>query len=89
MDGYWDCLHHPISNVVTATNPSTGADLERTRENLGRARTRGYQVDLEYDLFWLKQLLSSDHSVSLGVAIHYLRSEASLTSNPPVWTVDA
>jgi iron complex outermembrane recepter protein len=81
--GYWDYLHHPISDVVTATNPATGADLERTRENLGRARIRGYQVDLEYNLFRLKRLLSSDHSASLGVAIHYLRSEATLTSNPP------
>ncbi len=33
--GYWDILHHPISNVVTASNPITGDDAERTRVNLG------------------------------------------------------
>jgi outer membrane receptor protein involved in Fe transport len=81
--GYWDYLHRPISNVVTATNPVTGEDLERTRENLGRARIRGYQVDFEYNLFWLNWLRWSDHNPGLSLAVHYLRSEATLTSSPP------
>jgi len=81
--GYWDYLHHPISNVVTATNPLTGADLERTRENLGRARIRGYQVDVEYNFFWLNLLRWWKHNPSLSLTANYLRSEATLTSNPP------
>jgi outer membrane receptor protein involved in Fe transport len=83
LTGYWDYLHHPISNVVTATNPITGADLERTRENLGRARIRGYQVDVEYNFFWLNWLRWSAHNPSLSLTANYLRSEATLTSNPP------
>lgn len=81
--GYWDYLHNPISNIVTATNPVTGEDLERTRENLGRARIRGYQVDFEYNFFWLNWLRWSDHNRSLSLAVNYLRSEATLTSSPP------
>jgi len=81
--GYWNYLHHPISNVVTATNPVTGADLERTRENLGRARIRGYQVDVEYNVFWLNWLRWSVRNPSLSLNANYLRSEATLTSSPP------
>ena len=81
--GYWDYLHHPISNVVTATNPVTGADLERTRENPGRARIRGYQVDFDYNFLWLNWLRWRDRNPSLRLAVHYLRSEATLTSSPP------
>jgi iron complex outermembrane receptor protein len=81
--GYWDYLHHPISNIVTATNPVTGADLQRTRENLGRARIRGYQVDFEYNFFWLNWLQWSKQNPTLSLTIRYLRSEATLTSNPP------
>ncbi len=81
--GYWDYLHRPISDVVTATNPETGEDLERTRENLGRARIRGYQVDFEYNFFWLNWLRWSDSNPGLSLSVHYLRSEATLTSSPP------
>jgi iron complex outermembrane recepter protein len=81
--GYWDYLHSPISNVVTATNPVTGADEERTRENLGRARIRGYQVDFEYNFPWLKWLRWFQYNATLNLKVEYLRSEATLTSNPP------
>ena len=81
--GYWDYLHNPIGNVVTATSPVTGADVERTRVNLGRARIRGYQVDCEYNFFWLNWLRWSQHNPTLSLSVDYLRSEATLTSNPP------
>ena len=81
--GYWDYLHRPISNVVTATNPITGEDLERTRENLGRARIRGYQVNFDYNLPWLNWLRWSKYNPSSSLTVNYLRSEATLTSSPP------
>jgi outer membrane receptor protein involved in Fe transport len=81
--GYWDYLHNPINNVVTETNPITGADEERTRENLGRARIRGYQADLQYDFDWLNSYHWSQYHPKLSLTANYLRSEATLTSSPP------
>ena len=85
--GYWDYLHNPISNVVTATDPVTGEDAERTRENLGRARIRGYETDFEYDFFWLNWLKWPEYHPSLQLKVGYLRSEATLTSSPPYPTL--
>jgi outer membrane receptor protein involved in Fe transport len=85
--GYWDNLHDPINNVVTATNPVTGADAERTRENLGRARICGYQADLEYDFDWINWYQWSGYHPDLSVMANYLRSEATLTSSPPDTTL--
>jgi outer membrane receptor protein involved in Fe transport len=81
--GYWDYLHDPINNVVTASNPITGADAARTRENLGRARIRGYQVDSEYDFDWINWGDWSPYHPKLSLTANYLRSEATLTSSPP------
>ena len=81
--GYWDYLHNPINNVVTESNPITGADEERTRENLGRARIRGYQADLQYDFDWLNLCQWSQYHPKLSLTANYLRSEATLTSSPP------
>ncbi len=81
--GYWDYLHNPINNVVTSVNPVTGADAERTRENLGRARIRGYQADLQYDFDWINLCQWSRYHPGLSLTANYLRSEATLTSSPP------
>jgi len=81
--GYWDYLHNPINNVVTATNPVTGADAARTRENLGRARICGYQADAEYDFNWINWNQWSQYHPHLSLTANYLRSEATLTSSPP------
>ena len=81
--GYWDYLHDPINNVVTASDPVTGADTQRTRENLGRARIRGYQADLQYDFDWINWYQWSGYHPKLSLTANYLRSEATLTSSPP------
>jgi iron complex outermembrane receptor protein len=81
--GYWNYLHHPISNVVTAVNPVTGQDAARTRENLGRARIRGYQVDIDYNLYRLDWSRWYTRDAGLSLTANYLRSEATLTSSPP------
>jgi iron complex outermembrane recepter protein len=79
--GYWDILHHPISNVVTASNPITGEDAERTRVNLGRARIRGYELDAEYSLSSL--LYTTPYLDPFTITGSFLESEATLVSNPP------
>ncbi len=81
--GFWGNLHNPINNVVTASNPITGADAERTRENLGRARIRGYQSALQYDFDWINWYQWSGYHPKLSLTANYLRSEATLTSSPP------
>ncbi len=81
--GFWGNLHNPINNVVTASNPVTGADAERTRENLGRARIRGYQTALQYDFDWINWYQWSGYHPKLSLTANYLRSEATLTSSPP------
>ena len=68
---YWNTIRHPIGNVSTARDPVTGEDTERTRENLGRARVRGIEADVQYSP-------TKQWSVVGG----YLYSEAVLTSNP-------
>jgi iron complex outermembrane receptor protein len=83
LTGYWDYLHDPINNVVTATNPITGADAARTRENLGRARIRGYQVDSEYNFPWIYWGEWTQYHPQVSLTAQYLRSEATLTSSPP------
>ena len=82
MTGYWNVLHNPISNVVTAANPITGDDSERSRVNLGRARIRGYQIDLEYALpsLFFRGPSSPD---PLTFTASFLESEATLVDNPP------
>ena len=79
--GYWDILHDPISNVVTAANPITGNDSERTRVNLGRARIRGYELDAEYSLSSL--LYNAAYLDPITITGSFLESEATLVSNPP------
>lgn len=79
--GYWDILRHPISNVVTAANPITGNDAERTRVNLGRARIRGYELDAEYSLSSL--LYNAAYLDPITITGSFLESEATLVSNPP------
>jgi len=81
--GFWGNLHNPINNVVTASNPITGADAERTRENLGRARIRGYEAALQYDFNWINWYQWSGYHPKLSLTANYLRSEATLTSSPP------
>jgi outer membrane receptor protein involved in Fe transport len=81
--GYWNILRRPIGNIVTATNPVTGADAERTRVNLGRAQIRGYEIKADYDLSWVPWRRWSLYHPSLRLGIDYLRSEAALTYNPP------
>ncbi len=71
LTGYWNTLRDPISNVTTARDPLTGVDTERTRVNLGRARVRGFEVDLEYRL-----------TVQWSVTAGYLFSEARLLESP-------
>jgi iron complex outermembrane recepter protein len=80
--GYWDILHDPISNVVTATNPITGDDAERTRMNLGRARIRGYQIDATYSLASVL-FTTPSYLDPLTFTGSFLESEATLVSNPP------
>jgi outer membrane receptor protein involved in Fe transport len=86
--GYWNILHRPISNIVTATDPVTGADAERTRVNLGRARIRGYEVRANYDVTWLPWRAWSLYHPELHLGLDYLRSEATLTYNPPDATLE-
>jgi outer membrane receptor protein involved in Fe transport len=83
VTGYWNILHAPISNVVTAVNPITGRDAARTRENLGRARIRGYEIQSSYDVEWLDRLLHLPRDSSLRLTANFLNSEATLVSNPP------
>jgi outer membrane receptor protein involved in Fe transport len=79
---YWDILHDPISNVVTAADPITGEDAERTRVNLGQARIRGYEIDATYSLpsVFFTTLSYLDPLTFTG---SFLESEATLVSNPP------
>lgn len=88
LTGYWNVLHKPISNIVTATNPVTGADAERTRENLGRAQIRGYEIKFNYDTYWLNWRQWAIYNPDLSLGIDYLRSEASLVYNPPDPTLE-
>jgi outer membrane receptor protein involved in Fe transport len=82
VTGYWDILHDPISNIVTATNPQTGQDEERTRMNLGRARIRGYEVNAEYSVASLL-FATPSYLDPLTITGSFLESEATLVSNPP------
>jgi iron complex outermembrane receptor protein len=82
LTGYWDILRHPISNIVTAVNPLTGADAERTRENLGKAQIRGYEVNFTYQTQELTRGGWDRYHPDLRLTIDYLRSEAKLVSNP-------
>jgi outer membrane receptor protein involved in Fe transport len=88
VTGYWDILHKPISNVVTAVNPITGADAERTRENLGRARIRGYELKFDYSPVGLDWGQWARHNPEVHLTIGYLRSEAKLLYNPPDPTLE-
>jgi outer membrane receptor protein involved in Fe transport len=81
--GYWNILRRPIGNIVTATDPVTGADAQRTRVNLGRAQIRGYEVKAAYDVSWVLSRRWSLYHPELRLGVDYLRSEASLTYNPP------
>jgi len=82
VTGYWDILNHPISNVVTATDPITGNDAERTRVNLGRAQIRGYEIDAEYSLASLF-FTTPSYLDPLTLTGSFLESEATLVYNPP------
>jgi iron complex outermembrane receptor protein len=88
VTGYWDILHKPISNVVTAVNPVTRADAQRTRENLGRARIRGYEVRCDYDARHLNWYRWAKYNPALHFTVDYLRSEAKLVYNPPDQTLE-
>jgi outer membrane receptor protein involved in Fe transport len=80
--GFWNNLFNPINNVVTASFPD-GSDAQRTRENLGRARIRGYEAEAEYDFPWINWFEWSAFHPKLSLTANYLRSEATLTSSPP------
>lgn len=71
LTGYWNNLRSPIANLTTARDPVTGEDTERTRANLGLARIRGIEADLEYRLTSQWTLTGS-----------YLYSEALILDNP-------
>ncbi len=86
ITGYWNVLNNPISNVVTATNPVTGADAERTRVNLGRAQIRGYQIDAEYSFASLSTVPA--YLAPLTFSASFLESEATLVYNPPDPTLE-
>ena len=88
LTGYWDILHKPISNIVTAVNPVTGADAQRTRENLGKAQIRGYEVKFDYDTYWIDWHRWAQYDPDLHLTVDYLRSEASLVYNPPDPTLE-
>jgi iron complex outermembrane receptor protein len=83
LTGYWDILHKPISNVVTGSDPVTGQDTQRTRENLGRAQIRGYEANFDYDTYWINWHRWARYHPDLHLTVDYLRSEAKLTYNPP------
>jgi iron complex outermembrane recepter protein len=71
LTAYWNNLRRPIANVTTAHDPVTGEDSERTRVNLGSARVRGIEADIEYQLTPRWSLSGS-----------YLYSEAQLLDSP-------
>jgi len=71
LTAYWNNLRRPIANVTTAHDPTTGEDSERTRVNLGSARVRGIEADIEYQLTPRWSLSGS-----------YLYSEAQLLDSP-------
>ena len=68
---YTNRLLRPIGNVVTATDPVTGADSERSRVNFGLARIRGGELDFDYDL-----------SPRWNTRFAYLHTQAKLEENP-------
>ena len=70
LTAYWNHLRRPITNAATARDPVTGEDLERTRVNLGRARVRGVEARLEYQL-----------TPSWSIVTDYLYSEARVLGN--------
>jgi outer membrane receptor protein involved in Fe transport len=47
VTGFWDRLKDPISNVTLSATPML---ITRQRQNLGRARIRGIDSDIEYRL---------------------------------------
>ncbi len=71
LTAYWNEIKDPIANVTTAHDPVTGEDTERTRANLGLARVRGIEADLEYRVTSQWSLMGS-----------YLYSEALIADNP-------
>ncbi len=88
LTGYWDIMHNPISNVVTATDPKSGEDTERTRVNFGRAQMRGYEVKSSYNFGWISWGTWALYHPNLRFEIDYLRSEAKLVYNPPDPTLE-
>ncbi|MGH9829930.1 MAG: TonB-dependent receptor plug domain-containing protein, partial [Blastocatellia bacterium] len=88
VTGYWDILHKPIANIVTAVDPATGADARRTRENLGKAEIRGYEVDFDYHSHELNWGRWARYNPDLDLTVDYLRSEAKLAYNPPDTTLE-
>jgi iron complex outermembrane recepter protein len=88
LSGYWNILHRPIGNVVTAVDQVTGADAQRTRVNFGRARIRGYEIRSAYDLNWIPWGGWAAYHPHLRFLLDYLRSEATLTYNPPDPTLE-
>ena len=88
LTGYWDILHKPISNVVTAVNPVTGVDAQRTRENLGKAQIRGYEVLFDYHPRRFNWHGWAKYNPDLHLVVDYLRSEAKLVDNPPDPTLE-
>lgn len=71
LTAYWNNVRRPIANVATAHDPITGEDAERTRVNLGLARIRGIEADVEYQLTPRWSLMG-----------RYLYSEAQLLDSP-------
>ncbi len=88
LTGYWDIMHNPISNVVTATDPKTHEDTQRTRVNFGRTLMRGYEVKSSYNFNWIPWHGWATYHPDLRLEVDYLRSEAALTYNPPDPTLE-
>jgi iron complex outermembrane receptor protein len=82
LTAYWDIVHKTVSNIVTATDPVRGEDRERTRVNLGRVQTRGYQLKFEYEPYWITWGRWSRYNPHIVFSASFLESEAKLVHNP-------
>jgi outer membrane receptor protein involved in Fe transport len=72
--GFWNRLKDPISNVTTSATPSL---ITRQRQNLGRARIRGIDSEIEYRI-----------TPQWGIRGHYLFDEATVEKFPADRTLE-
>jgi len=71
LTGFWNNLKNAIGNVSAGTDPVTGEDTARVRQNIGHARIRGFEAEAAYRLPW-----------NLSLTASYLYTEATVTDNP-------